>query len=47
MIKKKVDVVLTRAEVDSPEPIEIKLNVICGKQKVTYTIDYPKGQQVD
>lgn len=43
MITKEVTVTLTKEEVDSPEPIEIKLNVTDDSgEVVTYTITYPK-----
>jgi hypothetical protein len=44
-IKKSVVVTLTQEEVDSPNPIEIKLAVkLKGtKGSIDYTIEYPKG----
>ena len=44
-IKKSVVVTLTQEEVDSPNPIEIKLSVkLKGKKDcIDYTIEYPKG----
>jgi len=44
MIKKRVEVVLTQEEVDSPEPIQIILSVKVGNEEeaVDYTITYPK-----
>jgi hypothetical protein len=43
MINKQVFVVLTQEEIDSPEPIEIKLVVLDEEgDHITYTIKYPK-----
>jgi hypothetical protein len=43
MINKQVFVVLTQEEIDSPEPIEIKLVVLDKEgESITYTIKYPK-----
>jgi len=46
-IVKQVGVILTQEEIDSPDPIEIKLHVHKvtdpgNKDGVTYTITYPK-----
>lgn len=48
MITKKVKVILTEEEINSPEPIEIVLDVCSeidpnNEEGVTYTIEYPKG----
>jgi hypothetical protein len=42
MITKKVEVLLTKTEIESPEPIRIVLAVTDGEDKVEYKIDYPK-----
>jgi hypothetical protein len=46
MITKSATIVLTQAEVDSPEPIEIKLSVklegSADDESIDYTISYPK-----
>ena len=44
MITKQVFAVLTQEEIDSPEPIEIKLVVLDEEgESITYTIKYPKN----
>ena len=45
MITKEHTITLTKEEIESPEPIQIVLNVTDGEDTVTYTINYPKGQK--
>jgi hypothetical protein len=47
MINKEISLVLTQAEIDSPEDIQIKFHVyseddLNNEEGVTYTINYPK-----
>jgi hypothetical protein len=47
MINKEISIVLTQAEIDSPEDIQIKFHVhseddLDNEEGVTYTIMYPK-----
>jgi hypothetical protein len=47
MINKEISLVLTQAEIDSPEDIQIKFHIYSetdpnNKEGVTYTITYPK-----
>ena len=47
IIKKEVNIILTEEEVNSPDPIEIKLHIhsendLNNEEGVTYTIKYPK-----
>lgn len=46
MITKTIDVIITEDEINSPEPIEIKIRVYAeddhDNPEVTYTIKYPK-----
>ena len=45
MITKSASIVLTQAEVDSPEPIEINVSVKLegSDESIDYTINYPKS----
>jgi hypothetical protein len=50
MINKEIFLILTQAEIDSSEDIQIKFNVHSeddpnNKEGVTYTITYPKTKQ--
>jgi hypothetical protein len=50
MINKEISLVLTQAEIDSPEDIRIKIHVHSeddsnNEEGVTYTITYPKTVQ--
>ena len=50
MINKEISIVLTQAEIDSPEDIQIKFHVYSetdpdNEEGVTYTINYPKTIQ--
>lgn len=47
MINKEISIVLTQAEIDSPEDIQIKFHLHSeddpnNEEGVTYTITYPK-----
>lgn len=42
MIIKKLKIVLTEGEINSPEPIQIKVEIADGEDSIIYTIDYPK-----
>ena len=50
MINKEITLVLTQAEIDSPEDIQIKFHVYSeddpnNEEGITYTITYPKTIQ--
>jgi len=49
MIKKEIFLVLTQAEINSPEDIQIKFHIHSqndpdNEEGITYTITYPKEQ---
>jgi len=44
MIIKNVDVLLKREEIESDEPIQIRLEIGDGVDFIEYIIDYPKGE---
>ena len=45
MIIKGVEVLLTKEEIESPEPISIVIDITDGDDVITYTIDYPKEEK--